>query len=57
MRLEHGVTVEQVAKRVLCRQSEVSRMKTGQRGAIPRDVRDLRRIYGVGRKPRRWHGC
>jgi hypothetical protein len=47
MRLQHALTVEQVAEQLLCSPSKVSRMETGQRGATPRDVRDLCRIYGV----------
>jgi transcriptional regulator with XRE-family HTH domain len=47
MRLEHALTVEQVAEQLLCSPSKVSRMETGQRGATPRDVRDLCRIYGI----------
>jgi transcriptional regulator with XRE-family HTH domain len=47
MRLGHGLTVEQVAEQMLCSPSKVSRMETGQRGATPRDVRDLCRIYGL----------
>src|SRR5579872_4147956 len=47
MRMEHALTVEQVAEQLLCSPSKVSRMETGQRGATPRDVRDLCRIYGV----------
>jgi transcriptional regulator with XRE-family HTH domain len=44
-RLELGLTVEQVAERLLCSPSKVSRMETGQRGATPRDVRDLCDLY------------
>jgi transcriptional regulator with XRE-family HTH domain len=47
LRAEQGLTVEQVAERLLCSSSKVSRMETGQRGATQRDVRDLCRIYGV----------
>jgi transcriptional regulator with XRE-family HTH domain len=47
LRLDHGLTVEQVAEHLLCSPSKVSRMETGQRGATPRDVRDLCGIYGV----------
>jgi transcriptional regulator with XRE-family HTH domain len=47
MRLEHGLTVEQVAEQLLCSPSKVSRMETGQRAATLRDVRDLCGIYGV----------
>jgi transcriptional regulator with XRE-family HTH domain len=47
LRNEQGLTVEQVAERLLCSTSKVSRMETGQRGATLRDVRDLCEIYGV----------
>ncbi len=47
LRLERGLTVEQVAGRLLCSPSKVSRMETGQRGATARDVRDLCDLYGV----------
>ena len=47
LRNEQGLTVEQVAERLLCSPSKVSRMETGQRGATLRDVRDLCEIYGV----------
>jgi transcriptional regulator with XRE-family HTH domain len=46
-RLELGLTVEQVAERLLCSPSKVSRMETGQRGATLRDVRDLCTLYGI----------
>jgi transcriptional regulator with XRE-family HTH domain len=48
LRNDLGLTVEQVAERLLCSPSKVSRMETGQRGATLRDVRDLCAIYGVG---------
>lgn len=47
LRLDRGLTVEQVAEMLLCSPSKVSRMETGQRGATPRDIRDLSGIYGV----------
>jgi transcriptional regulator with XRE-family HTH domain len=47
LRLSQGLTVEQVAEHLLCSSSKVSRMETGQRGATPRDVRDLCELYGV----------
>jgi len=47
LRNDLGLTVEQVAERLLCSPSKVSRMETGQRGATLRDVRDLCGIYGV----------
>jgi len=47
LRTEAGMTVEEVASRLLCSTSKVSRMETGQRTASQRDVRDLCAIYGV----------
>lgn len=47
LRLEQGLTVDQVAELLLCSPSKVSRMETGQRGATQRDIRDLCKIYGV----------
>jgi hypothetical protein len=47
LRLERGLTVEQVAERLLCSPSKVSRMETGHRGATARDIRDLCDLYGV----------
>ena len=47
LRNERGLTVEQVAGELLCSPSKVSRMETGQRGATPRDIRDLCELYGV----------
>jgi transcriptional regulator with XRE-family HTH domain len=46
LRNEKGLTVEQVAERLLCSPSKVSRMETGQ-GATARDVRDLCNLYDV----------
>ena len=68
LRNEKGLTVEQVAERLLCSPSKVSRMETGQ-GATARDVRDLCNLYEVtgeaerdrlmtlateGKRPARW---
>jgi transcriptional regulator with XRE-family HTH domain len=47
LRLEQGLTVDQVSELLLCSPSKVSRMETGQRGATQRDIRDLCEIYGV----------
>ena len=55
LRTEQELTVEQVAERLLCSPSKVSRMETGQRGATLRDVRDLCEIYGVTDKNRIAH--
>jgi transcriptional regulator with XRE-family HTH domain len=69
LRYEKGLTVEQVADRLLCSPSKVSRMETGQGGATARDVRDLCDLYEVtdqsqrdqfmnlareGKRPARW---
>lgn len=55
LRTDAGLTVEQVAGRLLCSPSKVSRMETGQRGASARDVRDLCDIYGIEDPIRREH--
>jgi hypothetical protein len=45
--------VDQVAERLLISPSKVSRLETGQRGASPRDIRDLCDLYGLGDEERR----
>lgn len=55
LRNAQGLRVEQVAERLLCSPSKVSRMETGQRGATLRDVRDLCDIYGVTDPAQREH--
>jgi transcriptional regulator with XRE-family HTH domain len=47
LRNENGLTVEQVAERLLCSPSKVSRMETGRGIATPRDIRDLCDLYDV----------
>jgi transcriptional regulator with XRE-family HTH domain len=47
LRAEAGMTIEQVAERLLCSPSKVSRMETGQRSVTMRDIRDLCDLYGV----------
>jgi transcriptional regulator with XRE-family HTH domain len=47
LRNEKGFTVEQVAARLLCSPSKVSRMETGHGIATPRDIRDLCDFYDV----------
>lgn len=47
LRNENGLTVEQVAERLLCSPSKVSRMETGNGLVTPRDVRDLCDLYDV----------
>jgi transcriptional regulator with XRE-family HTH domain len=48
LRIEQGLTLEQVAEHLLCTPSKISRMETGQRGITSRDVRDLCDLYGIG---------
>lgn len=47
LRNAKGLTVEDVAKELLCSPTKVSRAETGARRATLRDVRDLCGIYGV----------
>jgi transcriptional regulator with XRE-family HTH domain len=41
------MTIEEVAERLLCSPSKVSRMETGLRGTSQRDIRDLCAVYNV----------
>ena len=45
LRTEADLTVEQVAERLLCSPSKISRLETGARGASARDIRDLCDLY------------
>lgn len=47
MREHNGFTLEQVAERLECSQSKISRIETGHNSVNTRDVRDLLAIYGV----------
>ena len=47
LRTERGLTVEDVAEKLLCSATKISRMETGARRPSLRDVRDLCGIYGV----------
>ncbi len=47
LRLDAGLTVEEVANHLLCSSAKISRIETGGRGVSLRDVRDLSGIYGV----------
>jgi transcriptional regulator with XRE-family HTH domain len=53
LRTERGLTVDQVAERLLISSSKVSRLETGQRGASARDIRDLSNLYGLDDEQRR----
>lgn len=47
LRNEHGMTVEEVADRLLCSATKISRLETGVRRPSLRDVRDLCALYEV----------
>lgn len=47
LRNQHGLTVEDVAEKLLCSATKVSRLETGARRPSLRDVRDLCVLYGV----------
>jgi transcriptional regulator with XRE-family HTH domain len=42
-----GLTIHDVAKRLECSDSKISRIETAQVGATPRDVRDMLELYEV----------
>lgn len=42
-----GLTVEDVAEKLMCSTAKISRMETGARRPVPRDVRDLCALYHV----------
>ena len=47
LRLEAGLSVDEVTQHLLCSPAKVSRMESGQRGVSARDIRDLCALYGV----------
>lgn len=47
LRNEHQLTVEDVAEKLLCSATKISRLETGARRPSLRDVRDLCSLYGV----------
>ena len=47
LRGQHGLTVEDVADKLLCSATKVSRLETGARRPSLRDVRDLCTLYVV----------
>jgi transcriptional regulator with XRE-family HTH domain len=47
LRGQHGLTVEDVADKLLCSATKISRLETGARRPSLRDVRDLCTLYGV----------
>jgi transcriptional regulator with XRE-family HTH domain len=52
LRMEAGLTIDQVADRLECSESKVSRLETGRVTALPRDVRDMLALYGVSEEHR-----
>ncbi|HEX9040403.1 MAG TPA: helix-turn-helix transcriptional regulator [Trebonia sp.] len=42
-----GLTVEDVAEKLMCSTAKISRLETGARRPVPRDVRDLCALYNV----------
>jgi transcriptional regulator with XRE-family HTH domain len=52
LRLAAGLTIDQVADRLECSESKVSRVETGHVTALPRDVRDMLELYGVSDEQR-----
>jgi len=55
LRVNAGMTIEQVASRLLCSPSKVSRMETGFRSVTLRDIRDLCDLYQVADAAQRDH--
>jgi transcriptional regulator with XRE-family HTH domain len=49
LRCQRNLTVEDVAEKLLCSATKISRLETGARRPNLRDVRDLCAIYGVDR--------
>jgi len=47
LRIAADVTIEQAASELMCSTAKISRMETAGRGVLPRDVRDLCRLYQV----------
>jgi transcriptional regulator with XRE-family HTH domain len=50
LRERAGVTIDQVAARLECSASKISRIETGQTGVTPRDVRDILMVYDIERE-------
>jgi transcriptional regulator with XRE-family HTH domain len=47
LRLAARMTISQASAELDCSDAKISRLENGQRGALPRDVRDLCAAYGV----------
>ncbi len=55
LRADKGITLEQVATRLMCTPSKVSRMEGGHRSVSPRDLHDLIELYEVADPAEREH--
>ena len=47
LRVDRGMTVEEVAEKLLCSATKISRLETGARRPSLRDVRDLCQLYDI----------
>jgi len=47
MRIERGLSLEEVTDRAMFSVTKLSRLETGRVGASPRDIRDLCIVYGI----------
>ncbi len=54
LRNQHGLTVEDVAEKLLCSPTKISRLETGARRPSLRDVRDLTGLYGLDEADSVW---
>jgi transcriptional regulator with XRE-family HTH domain len=54
LRNQHGLTVEDVAEKLLCSPTKISRLETGARRPSLRDVRDLTGLYGLDEADSAW---
>ena len=54
LRNQHGLTVEDVAEKLLCSPTKISRLETGARRPSLRDVRDLSGLYGLDEADAAW---
>lgn len=54
LRNEQSLTVEDVAQKLLCSPTKISRLETGARRPSLRDVRDLSEMYGLNEEDSAW---
>jgi transcriptional regulator with XRE-family HTH domain len=47
LRDQAQLTIEDVAEKLECSSSKISRIETGNVGVTPKDTRELLRLYGV----------